>query len=166
MKNFITCLFIAIILAGCTSQPNKPVQKTVVSDECDQITHLITSFSSGFNTLKMNKVNNKYKEQWYAKQSIIGSICTITTNETNQSSYQCQTMVKTQKVSVKKHQQVAQLLRQCLHSKGWYERQKETASSILSTFVLDTTSPVITLTTNKINTGFSTRFEIAPALGL
>ncbi|MBB1386816.1 hypothetical protein H5119_14945 [Pseudoalteromonas sp. SG45-5] len=172
MKNYITPLIIAFILAGCTSKTNqtpttaKPLKITVTLDECSTINNLINGYKSGFDSIKTDKVNNPFTNQWRTNIHIIGATCTVTLNKSEQASYQCQTQVKTQTQTVKSHQKLAKQLRQCLTKTGWFESQKETASSIYSTFVLDTKTPVITLSTNQEGSGFTTRFEIAPPLGL
>ncbi|MBB1304277.1 MULTISPECIES: hypothetical protein [Pseudoalteromonas] len=184
MKNYITpsivafILVVAFILAGCTSKTNQTtttatttttnqsVKTTVTPDECSTINNLINGYESGFNSIKTDKVNNQFTNQWRTNTHIIGANCTVTLNKSEQASYQCQTPVKTQTQTIKSHQKLAKQLRQCLTKTGWLESQKETASSIYSTFVLDTKTPVITLATNQEGNGFSTRFEIAPPLGL
>ena len=178
MKNYITpsivafILVVAFILAGCTSKTNQtpttaqPAKTTIKLNECSTINNLISSYESGFNSIKTDKVNNQFTEQWRTNTHIIGTTCTVTLNKSEQASYQCQTQVKTQTQIVESHQKLAKQLRQCLTKTGWFESQKETASSIYSTFVLDTKTPVITLSTNQEGSGFTTRFEIAPPLGL
>jgi len=145
MKNYIILLIVVFILAGCTSKTkqtatpptiSKPVNSVVTSNECSTINSLVTGYESEFDSIKTDKV-----------------------------SYQCQTPIKTQTHAVKSHQTLAKQLRQCLSKTGWFESQKETASSIYSSFVLDTKNPVITLSTIQEGNGFSTRFEIAPPLG-
>jgi PBP1b-binding outer membrane lipoprotein LpoB len=175
MKNYIILLTIVFILAGCTNKTNQTTTKatttnqsvktTVTSDECSSINKLINGYEFGFNSIKTDKVNNPFSNQWRTNTHIIGSACTITLNKSEQVSYQCQTPVKAQTHAVNSHQTLAEQLRQCLSKTGWFESQKETASSIYSTFVLDTKNPVITLSTNQEGNGFSTRFEIAPPLG-
>jgi len=179
MKNFIIPSIVAFILAGCTSKTNQTttttttttttnqsVKTTVTLDECSTINNLINSYESGFNSIKTDKVNNQFTNQWRTSTHMIRANCTVTLNKSEQASYQCQTPVKTQTQTIKSHQKLAKQLRQCLTKTGWLESQKETASSIYSTFVLDTKTPVITLATNQESNGFSTRFEIAPPLGL
>ena len=181
MKNYIIpsigafTLVIAFILAGCTSKTNQtatkttatePVKTTETLDECSNISNLISIYESGFNSIKAEKVNNQFTNQWRTNIHIIGATCTVTLNKSEQVSYQCQTPVNTQTQTVKSHQKLAKQLRQCLTTTGWFESQKETANSIYSTFVLDTKTPVITLSTNQEGNGFTTRFEIAPSLGL
>jgi len=177
MKNYITpsfvafILVVAFILAGCTGKTNQTttnqsVKSTVILDECSPINNLINGYFIGFNSIKTDKVTNQFTNQWRTNTHIIGAACTITINKSEQASYQCQTPVKTQTKTIKSHQKLALQLRQCLTKTGWFESQKETASSIYSTFVLDTKTPVITLSTIQEGNGFSTRFEIAPPLGL
>jgi uncharacterized protein YcfL len=177
MKNYIILLIVVFILAGCTSKTNQTtttattittnqsVKTTVTPSECSTINNLISSYESGFNSIKTDKVNNQFTNQWRTNTHLIASACTVTLNEYKQVSYQCQTPIKTQTHAVKSHQILAMQLRQCLSKTGWFESQKETASSIYSTFVLDTKNPVITLSTIQEGNGFSTRFEIAPPLG-
>ncbi len=174
MKNYIILLIVVIILAGCTSKTkqtatpptiSKPVNSVVTSNECSTINRLVTGYESEFDSIKTDKVNNQFTNQWRTNTHIIGSACTVTLNESKQVSYQCQTPIKTQTHAVKSHQMLAIQLRQCLSKTGWFESQKETASSIYSSFVFDTKNPVITLSTIQEGNGFSTRFEIAPPLG-
>lgn len=172
MKNYILPVVATLILAGCTSKTkqtatttDKPVKTAVTANACSTINSLITGYSSGFKAIKTDKVNNSFIEQWRANTHIIGTRCTVTVNKSYQASYQCQTQVNKQQQTVSKHQQLAQQLRQCLSTQGWFESQKETPNAIYSTFVLDTHTPVITLATNQHGTGFVTRFEIAPPLG-
>jgi len=175
MKNYIILLIIVFILAGCTSKTNQTTTKatttnqsvktTVTSNECSTINSLVTGYESEFDSIKTDKVNNQFTNQWRTNTHLIGSRCTVTLNKSEQVSYQCQTPIKTQTHAVKSHQTLAKQLRQCLSRTGWFESQKETASSIYSSFVLDTKNPVITLSTIQEGNGFSTRFEIAPPLG-
>jgi uncharacterized protein YceK len=172
MKNFITPLIIVFILAGCTSKTNQAPRTiiapktTLTLDKCSTINTLINGFESGFSLIKTRKVNNQFTNQWRTNTHIIGTACTVTLNQSQQASYQCQTQVNTQQHTIKSHQKLAQFLRQCLTPQGWFESQKETTDSIHSIFVLDTKTPAITLSTNQATDGFKTRFEIAPALGL
>ena len=180
MKNYITSSIVAfifvivIILAGCTSKTDqnatkttatKPLKSSVPLNKCSTIKNLIISYESGFNSIKTDKVNNQFTNQWRTNTHIIGSSCTVTLSKSEQPSYQCQTRVNTQTQKIKSHQKLAEQLRQCLTKTGWFESQKETASSIYSSFVLDTKTPVMTLSTNQEGNGYTTRFEIAPPLG-
>ena len=90
MKNYITpsigafTLVTAFILAGCTSKTNQTtttatttttnqsVKTTVTPDECSTINNLINGYESGFNSIKTDKVNNQFTNQWRTNTHIIG----------------------------------------------------------------------------------------------
>lgn len=121
MKNYIILLIIVFILAGCTSKTNQTTAKatttnqsvktTVTSDECSSVNNLINGYEFGFNSIKADKVNNPFSNQWHTNTHIIGSACTITLNKSEQVSYQCQTPVKAQTHAVNSHQTLAEQLR-------------------------------------------------------
>jgi hypothetical protein len=170
MKNYIAPLAAALTLVACSNNkppapPATPANTSVAADKCSPIKNLIAEYAHGFTAIKASKVNNAFVTQWHANTHIIGASCTVTLNKSQQVSYQCQTPANTQQYTVSKHLQLAQRLRQCLTTQGWYESQKESVNAIYSTFVLDTQTPVITLATNQLSKGYTTRFEIAPPLG-
>jgi len=83
MKNYIIPSIVAFILAGCTSKTdqttttttttttNQSVKTTVTPDECSTINNLINGYETGFNTIKTDKVNNQFTNQWRTNTHII-----------------------------------------------------------------------------------------------
>ncbi|WP_372762551.1 hypothetical protein [Pseudoalteromonas sp.] len=171
MKNSITVVIVALTLVACSSQTNqttstaKSVTTTVTHDECSTINSLISGYQTAFHVIKTDKIAHPFTHQWHTQTQLMGSNCTVTVNQLEQTSYQCNVHLETQSEAVKSHHQLAQQLRQCLTPQGWFESQKETSDTIFSSFVLDAKTPAITLFTAQETNGFSTRFEIAPALG-
>lgn len=163
-KTLITA-FSLLVLTGCVSkQPETP---NIVSkqNECSRLNTLLDAQASGFKKLKAHKVNNDFIKQWQANTHFLGSSCTITQDDAKKTSYQCTKHTDHQNLASRLHIKTIDKVRQCLTSQQWHESTKESDSFISSNFVLDDKHPVITLFTSKLATGYTTRFEIAQALG-
>ncbi|WP_350606602.1 hypothetical protein [Pseudoalteromonas sp. MER144-MNA-CIBAN-0113] len=111
---------------------------------------LITAYDNRFAALKDTKVKTPYLDVWSAKYNVFGNNCQVTSFNNQTVTYRCQENYKDQQQAVAMHQQAVELTRQCLtKNSNWLETQKESETSLRTTFVLDDKSPVISVYTSK-----------------
>ncbi|MBE0380566.1 hypothetical protein [Pseudoalteromonas prydzensis] len=163
MKKSLTVLFTGVILAGCTSLAPEQQAKIDNLTPCEKINGLLASYDKRFEGLKRTRVNTKYMETWTAKYNLVGDQCQITALDADTVTYRCQDNYKEQTQAVAIHQKAVNFTRECLAANNWHEQQKESAESMRTTFVLDESTPVISIHTGKTlsrSTPWSTSLEI------
>ncbi len=150
MKTYISLILTGLILSGCSSLTSEQKAKLDNLTPCEKMDGLITEFDNRFDALKDIKVQNSYLDVWTAKYNVFGDNCQVTSFNNQTVTYQCQESYKDQQQAVAMHQQAVELTRQCLTKKNnWLETQKESETSLRTTFVLDDKSPVISVYTSK-----------------
>jgi len=149
MNKFLSLVFPAVILSGCTSL--SPQQQAAIDKlaPCEKINGLLSAYDQRFEGLKRTRVNTKYMETWTAKYNLVGDECQITALDKDTITYRCQGEYTKQNEAVALHQKAVDFTRQCLTSQNWLEQQKESADSLRTTFVLDESTPVISIHTGK-----------------
>jgi hypothetical protein len=111
---------------------------------------LIAAYDNRFEALKDTKVKTPYLDVWSAKYNVFGNNCQVTSFNNQTVTYRCQENYKDQQQAVAMHKQAVELTRQCLtKNSNWLETQKESETSLRTTFVLDDRSPVISVYTSK-----------------
>ena len=150
MKTYLTLILTGLILSGCSSLTSEQKAKLDSLTPCEKMDGLITEFDNRFDALKDTKVQNSYLDVWTAKYNVFGDNCQVTSFNNQTVTYQCQESYKDQQQAVAMHQQAVELTRQCLtKTNNWLETQKESETSLRTTFVLDDKSPVISVYTSK-----------------
>ena len=150
MKTYISLILTGLILSGCSSLTSEQKAKLDSLTPCEKMGGLITEFDNRFDALKDTKVQNSYLDVWTAKYNVFGDNCQVTSFNNQTVTYQCQESYKDQQQAVAMHQQAVELTRQCLtKTNNWLETQKESETSLRTTFVLDDKSPVISVYTSK-----------------
>ncbi|NMR25577.1 hypothetical protein HH219_08570 [Pseudoalteromonas sp. NEC-BIFX-2020_015] len=163
MKKSLSVLLTGLILSGCTSLTTE--QQTTIDNltPCEKINGLLNAYDNRFEELKGTRVNTKYMETWTAKYDLVGEDCQITAVDAQTITYRCQGDFKEQTTAVALHQKAVDFTRECLVQKNWLEKQKESADSLRTTFVLDDKTPVISIHTAKTlsrTTPWSTSLEV------
>ncbi len=149
MKKSLTVLLGGLILSGCTNLT--PEQKATIDNltPCEKINGLLAAYDTRFEKLKGTRVTTKYAETWTAKYDLVGDKCQISALDTDTVTYQCQENYQEQTQAVAMHQKAVEFTRACLVQNNWHQEQKESAESLRTTFVLDESTPVISIHTGK-----------------
>lgn len=149
MKTSLTLLLSGFILAGCTSFAPEQQAKIDNLTACEKVSGLLSAYDKRFEGLKRTRVNTKYMETWTAKYNLVGDECQITALDADTVTYRCQEEYEQQPQAVEVHQQAVSMTRKCLAKNNWHVEQKESAESLRTTFVLDESTPVISIHTGK-----------------
>ena len=150
MKTYISLVLTGLILSGCSSLTTEQKAKLDNLTPCEKMDGLIAAYDNRFEALKDTKVKTPYLDVWSAKYNVFGNNCQVTSFNNQTVTYQCQESYKDQQQAVAMHQQAVELTRQCLtKNSNWLETQKESETSLRTTFVLDDRSPVISVYTSK-----------------
>ncbi|MCK8103893.1 hypothetical protein [Pseudoalteromonas sp. 2CM36K] len=150
MKTYISLVLTGLILSGCCSLTTEQKAKLDNLTPCEKMDGLIAAYDNRFEALKDTKVKTPYLDVWSAKYNVFGNNCQVTSFNNQTVTYRCQENYKDQQQAVAMHQQAVELTRQCLtKNSNWLETQKESETSLRTTFVLDDKSPVISVYTSK-----------------
>ena len=167
MKTYIPLLLTGLFLSGCTSLTAE--QKTTIDNltPCEKINGLLSAYDNRFQALKRTHIKTKYMDAWSAKYNLVGDSCQINALDNDTVTYRCQQSFKDQQQAVAIHQKAVDFTRSCLAKNDWLEKQKESADSLRTTFVLDEKTPVISIytgkTLSKIKT-WSTSLEVGKSV--
>ena len=150
MKTYISLVLTGLILSGCGSLTTEQKAKLDNLTPCEKMDGLIAAYDNRFEALKDTKVKTPYLDVWSAKYNVFGNNCQVTSFNNQTVTYRCQENYKDQQQAVAMHKQAVELTRQCLtKNSNWLETQKESETSLRTTFVLDDKSPVISVYTSK-----------------
>ena len=150
MKTYISLVLTGLILSGCCSLTTEQKAKLDNLTPCEKMDGLIAAYDNRFAALKDTKVKTPYLDVWSAKYNVFGNNCQVTSFNNQTVTYRCQENYKDQQQAVAMHKQAVELTRQCLtKNSNWLETQKESETSLRTTFVLDDKSPVISVYTSK-----------------
>ncbi|WP_404343968.1 hypothetical protein [Pseudoalteromonas mariniglutinosa] len=163
MKKCLSVLLTGLILSGCSSLTTEQKQAIDNLTPCEKIDGLLAAYTNRFDVLKRARVSTKYMDAWSAKYNLVGNQCQINALNDQNVIYRCQESYKEQQAAVDIHQKAVNFTRECLANNNWYESQKESATSLRTTFVLDDKTPVISIHTGKTlsrSTPWSTSLEV------
>ncbi len=149
MKALYPTLAALILAAGCAGPAQKEQQAQVDSlSPCEKIDALLGAYDNRFAGLKLARTQSKFIDSWQARYNLIGDSCQISALNETTYSYSCQQTYKEKDAALAVHQQAVDFTRQCL-GEGWYEQQKESETSLRTTFVLDENKPSVSVHTGK-----------------
>lgn len=163
MKKYLPLVLTGLVLSGCSSLNIEQKAAIDTLSPCEKINGLLSAYDNRFEGLKQTRVNTKFMDVWSAKYNLVGNDCQITVLDADTVTYRCQDNYTDQQQAVAIHQKAVDFTRDCLAENNWLEKQKESAESLRTRFVLDEKTPVISIYTSKTLSKikpWSTSFEV------
>ena len=166
MKALYPTFAVLILATGCAG-PVQKQQDTYVDNlsACEKINALMGAYDNRFAGLKLARTQSKFIDSWQARYNLVGDSCQISALNESTFAYSCQQTYKEKEPALAVHKKAAEFTRQCL-GEGWYEQQKESESSLRTTFVLDENTPSVSVHTGKSlsrSTPWVTSYDIGKA---
>ncbi|MFY8274818.1 hypothetical protein AAEU32_11905 [Pseudoalteromonas sp. SSDWG2] len=163
MKAFYPAVAALLFTAGCAGPVQKQQQAAVDNlSPCEKIQGLMAAYDNQFDGLKLTRTQSKFMDSWQAKYHLVGDSCQISALNNTTYAYSCQNAYSDKESALAVHQQAVEFTRQCL-GEGWFEQQKESETSLRTTFVLDESSANVSIHTGKSlsrSTPWTTSYDI------
>lgn len=126
----ISLILSSALLTACVNQ-NTIAQKELspVANPCSKISLLVKAYETGFEQVKMSKVQSRASSTWKAKYNIIGENCHIWTLGNSQTTYSCNITTDDKEMAETYYRNAQQTIQQCLGDEWQMSEQPRKADN-------------------------------------
>ena len=126
----LSLVLASTLLTACVNQNTIAEKKLApVSNPCSKINLLLKAYDTGFEEIKLTKVNARASNTWKAKYNIVGDNCHIWTIGGSRSTYSCNIKANDKESAEQYYQNAQRTIQQCLGDEWQMSEQSRKADN-------------------------------------